>query len=184
MNAIERLLVFIVGAIFAAISVFLFIVAKPMYEFVYAHLPADVPLRQSHVEIIVYAIIVIFGLRALQLIARSIRIDKRQAPSINTKTELGEIEISMETLENLSLKAVSKIKGIHEVKAQVRTAEQGLRIKLKCQVDGELVIPQLSSEMQKAVKAHVELIAGIPVQQVVIRVANIQKTHEPRSRLN
>lgn len=184
MNAIERLLVFIVGVVFAAISAFLFTVAKPMYEFVYAHLPTEVPLTQVHVEIIIYVIIAIFGLRALQLIARSIRIDKRQSPSIHTNTELGEIEISMETLENLSLKAVSKVKGIHEVKAQVRTAEQGLRIKLKCLVDGEMVIPQLSAEMQKAAKAHVELIAGIPVHQVVIRIANIQKTHEPKSRLN
>lgn len=184
MNAVERLLVFIVGAVFAAIGVFLFTVAKPLYEFVYEHLPADVPLSQTHVEIIVYVLIALIALRALQLIGRSIRVEKRQAPSINTKTDLGEIEISMETLESLSLKALAKIKGIHDVKAQVRTAEQGLRIKLKCQVDGELVIPQLSAEMQKAVKAHVELIAGIPVQQIVIRVSNIQKTHEPKSRLN
>lgn len=184
MNAVERLLVFIVGAIYAAVAVFLFTVAKPLYKFVYTHLPSEVPLRLIHVEIIIYVVIAIIALRALQLISRSLRIEKRKESSIRSKTDLGDIEISMETLESLSLKAVSKIKGIHDVKANVRTAEEGLRIKLKCLVDGELVIPQLSLEMQKAVKGHVEQIAGIPVQQVIIRVSNIQKSHEPRSRLN
>jgi uncharacterized alkaline shock family protein YloU len=184
MNAFERLMVFISSLILGAIGVFLFSVAKPLCNFVLKHLPSNVPLKLLHVEIIVYAITVLVLLRALQMFFRSFRVETNHSQSIDKKTELGEIQITMETLENLSLKAISRMKGIHDVKAVVRTSEAGLQIKLRGLVDGDQVIPTLSEEMQKVVKSHVEAIAGIPVSNVIVRITNIQKTPVSKSRLD
>lgn len=184
MNVLEKLLLFIMSIIVGAIGVFIFVIASPLSEIVYENLSVEIPLELFHIEITVYVIAGIVVLRALQLFSRSIRMDKRTSQSVDKKTELGEIQISMETLESLSLKAVSRMKGIHDVKSSVRSSDTGLILKLRCLVDGDLAIPQLSVEMQKAVKEHVESIAGIPVHQVVVRIANIQKAQASKSRLD
>ena len=52
------------------------------------------------------------------------------------------MQISMETIENLCLKATSRFRGVRDVKARIRVVESGLEIMIRCgPVDGETPIP-------------------------------------------
>lgn len=183
---LEKLLLVVLAVVNAAVGGVIVKYSNTEAEYIHKWIPSGVDLSVKDIAIIINIIAVIFIIRGIQLLARALSPskEKKQSHSINRKTELGEIQVSMETLESLSLRAVSRIKGIHEVKATVRVADHGLMIRLRCLMDGDVSIPVISEEMQKAVKEHVQAISGIPVNQVTINISNIQRSQAPKSRLD
>lgn len=113
---------------------------------------------------------------AIRLFYISVRSGQAQAPSIDQRSDYGDIRISMETVENLALRAASRSKGVKDLRARVRVSGAGLEITIRTIVDGEASIPALTEEMQSAVKSHIEEITGIPVASVAVYVANVVQT--------
>ncbi|PYI55053.1 alkaline shock response membrane anchor protein AmaP [Paenibacillus flagellatus] len=114
----------------------------------------------------------------------SVRRGRGQVPSIDQRTDVGDIRISLETVENLSLKAAGRVRGVKDLKARVSVNDAGLDIVLRAVVDGESSIPELSEEMQRSVKSHIEDITGIPVANVSVFIANVmQSSHTFKSRV-
>ncbi|HZG55374.1 alkaline shock response membrane anchor protein AmaP, partial [Paenibacillus sp.] len=103
--------------------------------------------------------------------------------SIDQRTEFGDIRISLETVENLALKAANRVRGVKELRARVRVDDSGLDIQLRSVVDGESSIQQLTEEMQRGVKEHVEDITGIPVATVTVYVANVVQSQSFKARV-
>ncbi|TCZ77456.1 alkaline shock response membrane anchor protein AmaP [Paenibacillus albiflavus] len=118
------------------------------------------------------AILAVLALISLRLLYVSIRRTQVQAPFIAERTELGEFRISLETIENLSLKAATKVRGVKDLKVRVHVSPPGLDIEVRTIVDGERAIPELTDEIQTAVKSQIEEIAGYPVVSVSVYVAN------------
>lgn len=118
-------------------------------------------------------------LLSLRFFIVSISRSGSSAPSIVQKTGHGDIRISVETVENLALKAASRIRGAKDLKARVRVADAGLQILILAFVDGDVSIPSLSEEMQRSVAQQVEEATGIPVAEVSVYIANV--TQAPAS---
>ncbi|MFC5447962.1 alkaline shock response membrane anchor protein AmaP [Paenibacillus aestuarii] len=116
---------------------------------------------------------IIILLISIRFLILSLGRSRSQAPSIDQRTDFGDIRISMETVENLSLKAAGRTKGVKDLKARVKVNQSGLEITIRTVVDGETSIPDLTEEMQTSVKNHIEDITGIPVATVTVFVANI-----------
>lgn len=132
--------------------------------------------RVAYVFIVCAIVILLISLRFFYIAVRRAR---TQVPSIDQRTEFGDIRISLDTVENLALKAANRTRGIKDLKARVKVSHSGLDIILRAVVDGENIIPQLTEEMQGAVKRHVEEITGIPVAGVSVFVANVQSSSAP-----
>ena len=130
--------------------------------------------------IIVSAALLLMSLRFLYI---SVRRGGGAAASIDQRTEYGDIRISLETVENLALKAASRQRGVQDLRARIRVTDAGIDISVRAIVDGDSPIPSLSEEMQRAVKDYVEEITGIPVANVAVFVANIARTQTFRNRV-
>ncbi|MFD0711054.1 alkaline shock response membrane anchor protein AmaP [Paenibacillus sp. GCM10027626] len=113
----------------------------------------------------------------------SVRRSNVAVPSIDQRTEFGDIRISMETVENLALKVAGRQREVKDLRARIRLTDAGIDIALRAVVDGETSIPALTEEIQKSVKDHVEEITGIPVAIVSVYVANIIQTTSFKSRV-
>jgi uncharacterized alkaline shock family protein YloU len=122
-------------------------------------------------------------LLSLRFFIVSLKRSSSSAPSIDQRTDFGDIRISIETIENLALKAATKQRGVKDLKARIQASDTGLNIILRAVVDGESSIPSLTEEIQKAVKEHVEEIAGIPVTNVAVFIANVIQTGTNKSRV-
>ncbi|MBD2847295.1 alkaline shock response membrane anchor protein AmaP [Paenibacillus sp. IB182496] len=131
--------------------------------------------------VIIVAVVVL--LLSLRFFYVTIRRDSASVPSIDQRTDFGDIRISMETVENLALKAAAKQRGVKDLRARIRVADAGLEIVLRAVVDGETPIPALTEDIQRAVKEHVEDITGIPVSLVTVFVANIIQSQTFKSRV-
>lgn len=122
------------------------------------------------------AVLFLLSLRFLYL---SLRRSREHSGSIDQRTEYGDIRISLETVENLALKSAGRVRGVKDLRARVRVDGSGLDIQLRSVMDGEQSIPQLTEDMQRNVKEHVEEVTGIPVAAVTVFVANV--VHQPQS---
>jgi len=132
---------------------------------------------------IVLGVAIVLLLISLRFLYVALKRGNASAPSIDQRTNYGDIRISLETVENLALKAASKERGVKDLKARIRIAESGIDIALRTVVDGESVIPTLTEDIQRAVKEHVEEITGIPVANVSVFVANVIQTQTFKSRV-
>jgi uncharacterized alkaline shock family protein YloU len=131
--------------------------------------------------IVIITIILLISVRMLYIAVRPGRVN---SPSIDQRTDYGDIRISVETVENLALKAAQRSRGVKDLKTRVSVGPSGLEIIIRTLVDGENSIPSLTEEIQSTVKSHIEEVTGIPVATVSVYVANvIQANHAFKSRV-
>ncbi|NLM52544.1 MAG: alkaline shock response membrane anchor protein AmaP [Firmicutes bacterium] len=86
---------------------------------------------------------------------------------------LGEVRISFKAIENLVLKASRSVQGVREVKARILHAEGGIIIFLRALALPDLNLPQVTAELQQAVKSYVEDTTGCTVAEIKVFVENI-----------
>lgn len=133
-----------------------------------------------------YAAIVLSSalfLLSLRFLYISLRRSRERTGSIDQRTDFGDIRISLETVENLSLKAASRIRGVKDLRSRIRVSDSGLEIQIRTVIDGESSIPQLTEDMQRMVKEHVQDVTGIPVSSVTVYVANVVQTQSFKARV-
>lgn len=173
-KVLDRLLLFLYSIAIAVASVVAIIAAsgglseKWMTEVVYDFTGE---VRAVQISVIVAGIILL--LLSVRFFVLSVRRDSHSAPSINQRTEHGDIRISVETVENLALKAASRTRGVKDLRARVRVSEAGLGILIKAFVEGDGSIPAMSEEMQRTVSQQIEEATGIPVAEVSVFIANV-----------
>jgi len=131
----------------------------------------------------VIAVSALFFLFSLRFFYIAVRRSNVSAPSIDQRTEFGDIRISLETVENLALKMAAKQREVKDLRARIRLTDAGIDIALRAVVEGENSIPALTEEIQRTVKNHVEEITGIPVAGVSVYIANIIQTASFKSRV-
>lgn len=89
------------------------------------------------------------------------------------ETALGQINITLSALEQLILKASKGIQGVREVKPTLKISTGRITVLLKVQVLPDLNIPQVTAELQEAIKDYLLKTAGTSVQEIKIQVAKI-----------
>jgi uncharacterized alkaline shock family protein YloU len=174
----DRLLLFIYSLSVGIISIYgIFLFSSHAYYYFddFGHGSVFLP------GVVVAAVLALLSLRFFYI---SIRRDRRRSlRSIDQRTEFGDIQISLETIENLSHKAVARIRGIKDVKTRIRVTEKGLEINVRALVDGEMAIPPLTEEVQKQVHDYVGEITGIPVSYVSVYIANLVQSTATKARV-
>ncbi|MFD1176252.1 alkaline shock response membrane anchor protein AmaP [Paenibacillus puldeungensis] len=168
---LDRILLFIYSLFIGALSVIAILLLADV-------IPIDLSvIGQRNLYIAAWVVAVVLLLLSFRFFYISVRRDRQSLSSIDQRTEYGDIQISTETIENLSFKAASRVRGIKEIKTRIRITDAGLEIMVRALVDGETSIPALTEEVQKQVHDYVEDITGIPVSNVSVYIANL--VHSP-----
>lgn len=182
-KVLDKLLLFLYSIAVGVVSVIVLIIGfggvsrEAMNDFV-----TDL-YRLDALQIAFAATGIVLFLLSMRFFVLSFKRGSASAPSIDQRTEFGDIRISLETIENLSLKAASRHRGVKDLRARIRVTDAGLDIVLRAVVDGESPIPALTEEIQRAVKEHVEEIGGIPVTNVTVFIANVIQSGTFKSRV-
>ncbi|MBP1934184.1 alkaline shock response membrane anchor protein AmaP [Ammoniphilus resinae] len=137
----------------------------------------------SQMEMIYYAgemryaylvVAIIFFLMSLKFLFQGFkRSNDPTSNSIFQRTDLGNVSISVATMDTIALKAARRVRGVREVKTSIKADETGTSIVLKVSVDGETPIPEIINDIQKAVKQQVETVVGIEVKEVDVKVTEV-----------
>lgn len=182
-KVVDKLLLFLYSIVIGCVSIFLIILGfGGISRDLMADLIGDL-YRLDSLQYTIAGLGVVLFLLSLRFFIVSLQRGSASAPSIDQRTDFGDIRISMETIENLALKAASRQRGVKDLRARIRATDAGLDIVLRAVVDGESSIPVLTEEVQRSVKEHIEEITGIPVMNVAVFIANIIQTGTFKSRV-
>ncbi|RAL26560.1 alkaline shock response membrane anchor protein AmaP [Thermoflavimicrobium daqui] len=104
---------------------------------------------------------------------------------VDRVTEIGNIRISLETIENVAVKSARRVRGVRDLTARIRhdAKTSTVDIGLKIIVDGEIPIQEVSEQLQRTVKDQVETIAGVHVDQVPVYVAKTIQANRAKIRV-
>jgi uncharacterized alkaline shock family protein YloU len=97
-------------------------------------------------------------------------------------TELGEVRISLDAVENLVRRVARSVKGVREMKAAVTNGPEGLVVMLRGVISPDVSVPAATEEIQQSVKSYVHRVVGVEVVEVRIAVENI--SNEGRRRID
>ncbi|MHB9146059.1 MAG: alkaline shock response membrane anchor protein AmaP [Symbiobacteriia bacterium] len=89
------------------------------------------------------------------------------------ETELGEVHVTLDAIENLVKKVTRQIRGVRGVKARVSTGGGGLNIWLKTVVSPDVSVPAVSEEIRATLKSYVKNVVGAEVAEVHVYVTDI-----------
>ncbi len=123
-------------------------------------------------RIAVFTIALIFFALSLVFLFSGFKSNKDKK-AVSKHTNIGEIRISLNSIENIALSASKKTAGVKESKTLVKKVEDGVDIEVHIVVMPELSIPVISEDVQGRVKKAVEEASGIFVKQVKVIVESI-----------
>lgn len=88
-------------------------------------------------------------------------------------TELGEVRINIQAIENMVMRVIQQNSGIKESSRRVMQSPEGLVVSVRVKVMPDLELPALTAELQQKVRDYIENITGIKVTAVRVLVDNI-----------
>ena len=115
------------------------------------------------------ALFFVSSVRLLILVFR--RRDRGQ--TLVRETELGEVQIALGAVENLVRRVGRQVEGVRELSARVEAGQQGIRVRMRAAVAGNVSVPDLSAELQSLVRHQVKHVVGVDVEHVQVTVEDI-----------
>jgi uncharacterized alkaline shock family protein YloU len=171
-NIIDKLLLFLYSIVFFIVAGFTLVVSSSWISIDFTQKMVEnlyFDKAYAYPVIITSIVILLMSVRFIWVILRS---RYHRAKTINQRNEFGDIQVNIETIENLSLKAINPLRGFKELKSRVKIKDQHLVITVRAHMDDEASIPELSEEIQSTVKSYVEDMTGITVEKVHVYISN------------
>jgi uncharacterized alkaline shock family protein YloU len=173
MNSFKRFLLAIYSLILTLVAMILiFVTFSPdTFDNISEYISTTVLVNTGYKAFLFILEVLFLGVSVTFLLS-GIRDDKERK-SISKFTEIGEIKISLNSIETIALAASKRLSGIKETRAYVYKSLEGVTIVVRAVVMSDVNIPTLSEDIQVRVKKTVEETSGIKVNEVKVIVDNI-----------
>lgn len=180
MNIIFRVLLAFYAFCLTVISlVSMVITLRPeMFESTSTFLMENVLTNRASTILMFIVEMIFFGLSLVFLLS-GVKSEKDKK-SISKYNNVGEIKISLNTIESIALAASRKLGGVRETKAYVTKADDNVSIYIKTVVMPDVNIPALLEDIQLKVKKAIEETSGISVSDIKVSVENIYTGYKSR----
>lgn len=180
MNIFFRILLAFYAFCLTVISLVLMIVTlnKEMFVNITSFLERNILSNKASVILLFIVELVFFGL-SLMFLLSGVR-SERNKKAISRFNKIGEIKISLNTLENIALAASRRSNGVKDSKAYVKRVGENVSVHIKVVVMPDINIPALLEDIQLRVKKSIEETSGILVDDVKMFVENIYTGYRSR----
>ncbi len=159
-------------AVFSAVTM-LITVKTEFFESIYQNLDEYVFSAESPgARIAMFLIALLFFVLSLMFLLSGVKSNKDKK-AVSKHTNIGEVRISLNSIENIALNAARKVNGVRDTRAYVKRAEESVAVDIKMVVMPDMNIPAMSVDVQERVKKSVEESSGISVKEVKIIVDSI-----------
>ena len=159
-------------AVISAITM-LITVKTDIFEIIYQYLDDYVFSNDSPgPRVAVFLIALLFFVLSLMFLLSGVKSNKDKK-AVSKHTNIGEVRISLNSIENIALNASKKVNGVRDTKAYVKKIEDSVGVIIRIVVMPDMNIPAISADVQERVKKSVEESSGINVKEVKIVVDSI-----------
>ncbi len=179
-NLIDRLLLIIVTLLFMFTSLLLAIyslgiVEREFFSYLLNNFYGRIELG------VLFLMFFVVGARAIYPFFIT---KKRKKINILNHTDFGEVDITLEALENLVKGVAIQQKEIENIRTKLIPTEEGIIIYLTGKVHPSTVIPDLTEELQKVTKSYIEDTTGVNVEEVRVLIDNIYEKKDKKPKNN
>ncbi|NLC69056.1 MAG: alkaline shock response membrane anchor protein AmaP [Clostridiaceae bacterium] len=176
------LVIYAVVFIFAAVMSVMVAINNEMLGGIYYRL--DSSIASSRYSGLIITVIALFLLvSAILFFIAGLR-TTRDKRAVSKYTNIGEVKISLNSIENIALNVASKMGSIRDLKAYVSKIDDSVSITIKGVVLPDVNIPLVSSELQEKVKNAVEEGSGVGVADVKVFIEDIYSGNIPMQKQN
>ena len=169
MNAFDRIVSFLGGLLILAGAISLFILVSPYQNFLEYYWTSMINILGILEIVLIGLVILLISIRTLWLAFKR----EKKVDSVTKELELGEVKISLDAIETMVKQVAEQTKGVKDIQTKIRAKEDGVIIYFKGKVLPDVIIPELSEELQSDIKEHVETVSGIVVKEVKMLIENI-----------
>lgn len=127
-------------------------------------------LSSSTISTTIYVTSIIFGLIAIIAIIMSDTLSSKMKRSVKLSSELGGIQISNQTFENIIIGITKKYSGIKTVKVEVKVKDGSLNTDIYVYVLQDTIISDISKSLQDDIKEKILKQTTVTVSNVNIKV--------------
>jgi uncharacterized alkaline shock family protein YloU len=159
-------------AVISAIMMYLSVSTKTLYGAL--DLAKNILTGESSTgyRIAIFAVSLVFFILSMMFLLSGARSNKDKR-AVSKHTNIGEIRISLNSIENIAFNTSKKVNGIRDSKISVTKLEEGVDIVVRIVIMPDLSIPAISEDLQERVKKAVEETSGVVVKQVKVIVDSI-----------
>lgn len=180
MNIFFRVLLAVYGFFLTIISLIAMVVTlKPVLFHNVTNYLEDQMKASRSTPVAMFIIEFVFFIISLVFLLSGFKSNKDKK-SVSKHTNIGEIKISLNSIESIAHAASRKLNGVRETKAYVQKLGDEVSIVIKVVVLPEINIPLLSEDIQAKVKKAVEESSGVRVADVNVLVDNIYTGYKAR----
>lgn len=185
MNLFFRILLAIYAfclAVFSAITM-LMALRTDFYEAVFKYLVDNIFTSSSPgPRIAAFLAAFVFFILSVMFLLSGVRSSKDKK-GVSKHTNIGEVRISLNSIENIAVNASRKASGVKDTKTYVTRSEDAVSVVVRAVVLPDLSIPAISEDVQQRVKKSVEECSGIEVRDVKVIVDSIYSGVTSRARV-
>ncbi len=95
-------------------------------------------------------------------------------------TDLGEIHITLDAIENFISRAAASIKEVKEVKPKIKMLPEGVAMLLKIVISPDTNVPQVTKDIQNRVAQYLKEYGGMEVLEIEVVVDKIAQPTKSR----
>lgn len=114
----------------------------------------------------------IFFLSSVRLLILAFR-RRQPGQQVVHETELGEVRISLDAVENLMQRVARQVKGVRDVRPAVRLSPEGVEARLRVWVAPDISIPDVARELQDELRRSVQNVVGVELAALDVHVENV-----------
>jgi uncharacterized alkaline shock family protein YloU len=168
-------------AVFSAFAMYVAIFPNAYVEISEYIIQAISTDNATTLRIAVFAVALVFFALSIMFLLSGVR-NSKDRKAVSKHTSIGEIKISLNSIENIAINASRKTNGVRDSKTLVRKTDDSVEIEIRIVVMPDMSIPAITEDVQQRVKKSVEDTAGIAVKTVRVIVDSIYTgiTYKPR----
>ena len=136
-------------------------------------------LQGSSSRLVLFLISMIFFVLSMIFLLSGFKND-RDKKGVSKYTNIGEIRISLNSIESIALSSARKLMGVRDAKAYVSQLNDGVSVSIKMVALPDINLPTLSEDIQVKVKGSIEEASGIKVNDVKVVIDNIHTGYKAR----
>jgi len=177
MSFLDRSILFLYGLV-TVVLLFIFMLTvlgwlSPLFYF--KNMYFDVQFRTA-----LFAFLLLLFLLGLRVIFLSFKATRKKDRGISLEGELGQINVTYDTITALIKRVSGKIPGVKEVRPVIEAHPEGLGVQVLVRVLPDLNIPETSKRLQEEISTYIQQSLGIKLTSIKVKVEDIAQEVRPR----
>ncbi|MCI8335759.1 MAG: alkaline shock response membrane anchor protein AmaP [Peptococcaceae bacterium] len=169
MRLIDKLLFLLLALCFTALGILM--IYSVLNAQMVIDVVADLLLHSQWLVVIAGAVIAFIGI----FLVLNMLFTKKEKIAKVSGNDIGQVTMSMEAIQSMINRTVSNIGGIKEVTPKLKIVGDKVAICLHITVQSDMIVPELGTTIQKAVKEDLETMAGVSIAEIKVLVSSVEE---------